>query len=39
MVPRLQNSPSIYFIQGNLADALFDGLLVELPTILDRFFH
>ena len=25
-------------IQGNLAGALFDGLLAELPTILDGFF-
>ena len=26
-------------IQGNSAGALFDGLLAELPTILDSFFH
>ena len=25
-------------IQGNSADALFNGLLAELPTILDSFF-
>ena len=25
-------------IQGNSAGALFDGLLAELPIILDRFF-
>ena len=26
-------------IQGNSAGALFDGLLAELPAILDSFFH
>ena len=26
-------------IQGNSTDALFDGLLAELPAILDSFFH
>ena len=37
MVPRLRNSPSI--IQGNSVGVLFDGLLAELPAILDSFFH
>jgi len=32
MVPRMQTSPP------NSAGTLFDGLLTELPTILDRFF-
>ena len=27
------------FIQGNPAGALFDGLLAELPAILDSFYH
>ena len=26
-------------MQGNSAGALFDGLLAELPAILDSFFH
>ena len=26
-------------IQGNSAGALFDGLLAELPALLDSFFH
>ena len=36
MVPHLQTSPIV--ILGNSAGALFDGLLAELPTILDSFF-
>ena len=42
MVPCIRSSPPIYVvIQGNSADALFqiDGLLAELPAILDSFFH
>ena len=38
MVPRLHQSIHSY-IQGNSTDALFDGLLAELPAILDSFFH
>ena len=37
MVLRLRNSPSI--IKGNLVGVLFNGLLAELPAILDSFFH
>ena len=37
MVPRMQNPP-IYSYTGKSADALFNGLLAELPAILDRFF-
>ena len=39
MVPRLRNSPSIYIvIQGNSVGVLFNGLLAELPAILNNFF-
>ena len=35
MVPRLRNSPPI---QGNSVGAPFNGILPELPAILDSFF-
>ena len=38
MVPRRQNSPSIYSYIRYFSWFLFNGLLTELPAILDSFF-
>ena len=38
MVPHLRNSPSIYSYQDNSIGVHFNGLLAELPAILDSFF-
>ena len=39
MVPCLRNLHQSIVIQDNSVGVLFNGLLAELPAILDSFFH